>query len=417
MGKVGAHRMNRAAIFAAVLLLLSTIVFPVFQVSTGRTPAGLEPSALRSDISKGFNQPSLKFNVTFTETGLPFGMTWFVNISGGPPLSSSASAITTVLVNGTYSYSVGVANATYSAPGGSFTVNGSSLSLPVAFSESTYSVTFTEVGRPSGTTWYVNLTDGQSYGSKNSTISFKEPNGSYTYRLTQFKGYTSTPSSGSIRVNGANAYQFVIYKLLFEVTFEAFLPAGVNLTWFINLTYYGTSFSSNNSTLSFYEPNGSYYYSIGTTNHTYYWIGGEFNVTGGPVDVPFSFQVYIYAVNIIETGLPLGTVWTETFDGTSVTLDQPVAYNVADNGTHSYTIAAVPGYRASVSSGTVIVDGSGVNITVVFTAVNSTSPLPSMPTHFNKGTLYLLAGGGAGIAMIALVAALVLSRRRRSRKL
>jgi len=43
----------------------------------------------------------------------------------------------------------------------------------------TYSVTFTESGLPSGTLWYVNLSNGQSYSGTGTTIKFPELNGKY----------------------------------------------------------------------------------------------------------------------------------------------------------------------------------------------------------------------------------------------
>ncbi|MEM4068103.1 MAG: hypothetical protein QXV17_14725, partial [Candidatus Micrarchaeaceae archaeon] len=47
-----------------------------------------------------------------------------------------------------------------------------------------YNVTFTESNLNLGTTWYVNLTNGQFFESQGNTISFQEPNGTYSYIIT-----------------------------------------------------------------------------------------------------------------------------------------------------------------------------------------------------------------------------------------
>jgi beta-lactam-binding protein with PASTA domain len=83
-------------------------------------------------------------------------------------------------------------------------VNGSAVSKSISFTEVKYTVTFTESGLPSGTIWYVNLSNGQSFKSTTSTISFSEPNGTYTYTISDVSGYSVSSFSGSIRVNGAS---------------------------------------------------------------------------------------------------------------------------------------------------------------------------------------------------------------------
>jgi hypothetical protein len=82
------------------------------------------------------------YAVTITESGLPSGSTWFVNITGlassGPITSTS---YTTSLVNGTYAYVAGTTNSAYKAPNGSFTVSGAPATHTVTFSKSGTSVT------------------------------------------------------------------------------------------------------------------------------------------------------------------------------------------------------------------------------------------------------------------------------------
>jgi hypothetical protein len=157
-----------------------------------------------SSVSKSVSFLEL-YAVTFTETGLPSGTTWYVNLSNGQSFTSSTNNITFTKTNGTYSYKIATLDKTYEPlqSSGSFTVNGSSVSKSVSFLEVKYTVTFTETGLPSGTTWYVNLSNGQSFSSANSTISFSEPNGTYSYTISNVSGYSVLLSSGSITVSGA----------------------------------------------------------------------------------------------------------------------------------------------------------------------------------------------------------------------
>ena len=154
--------------------------------------------------------------VTFTESGLPSGTTWYVNVTGQTPSGpiSAGSSFTIYLANGTYSYTIATSDKLYHANGGSFTEKaGTPSSIDVSFSLYTYTATFTESGLPSGTTWYVNLSNGQSFKSTTSTISFNEPNGTYSYTIGNASGYTVSPSSGSLNVSGSNATKAITFTV------------------------------------------------------------------------------------------------------------------------------------------------------------------------------------------------------------
>ncbi len=66
-----------------------------------------------------------------------------------------------------------------------------------------YPVTFTESGLPSGTSWSVTF-NGQTTTSTSTTVSFSVVDGTYSYTIGAVSGYTSSPSSGSVTVNGAS---------------------------------------------------------------------------------------------------------------------------------------------------------------------------------------------------------------------
>jgi hypothetical protein len=76
--------------------------------------------------------------------------------------------------------------------------------VPVSSSPTSYPVTFTESGLPSGTSWSVTF-NGQTSSSTSTTVSFSAVDGTYSYTIGAVSGYTSSPSSGSVTVNGASA--------------------------------------------------------------------------------------------------------------------------------------------------------------------------------------------------------------------
>ena len=145
-----------------------------------------------------------RYSVTFTETGLPSGTDWSVTLDG---ISSSnrTSSVTFEEANGTYDYTVGVSDARWSPePGsGTVTVRGSNRTVSVTFVETVYSVTFTETGLPSGSSWAVAIGSTGEY-SAGGSIGFDEPNGTYSFSVFGPSGYRASPSSGTVTVSGSS---------------------------------------------------------------------------------------------------------------------------------------------------------------------------------------------------------------------
>ncbi len=109
-----------------------------------------------------------------------------------------------------------------------YTIGYSGTSSPTP---TTYTVTFTESGLPSGTTWSVTLA-GTTKSSSTNTITFSEPNGSYSFSVGSVSGYTASPSSGTINVNGANVNQ--------AITFTASAQNVVKVYSYVNSTSIST---------------------------------------------------------------------------------------------------------------------------------------------------------------------------------
>jgi YVTN family beta-propeller protein len=143
------------------------------------------------------------YEVTFTETGLPGGVLWYLNISGSPSLLSTYETVTIYLANGSYSYSVASSNRLYAAVVGlsSFAVSGAALNEIVLFLMVTYPVTVMETGLTPGTNWSATVS-GSTGWSMTPSIVFSEGNGTYEVRIGAVPGFVANESATSITVRG-----------------------------------------------------------------------------------------------------------------------------------------------------------------------------------------------------------------------
>ena len=181
------------------------------------------------------------YTVTFKESGLTSGLTWYVNLSNGVksgPITGSSYSFS--LTNGSYSYIIATNNKIYHADGGSFQVNGiiSNNDISVSFSKVLYSVTFTESNLPAGSRWTL-LFNGNIYTITNTSYTFHVTNGSYTYNIsTTDKIYHA--DGGSFKVNGSPVSENITFsKVLSTLTFtESNLPAGSSWTLLFNRNSY-----------------------------------------------------------------------------------------------------------------------------------------------------------------------------------
>ncbi len=272
-----------------------------------------------------------------------------------------------------------------------------------------FQVTFTENSLPPGTTWYVNLSNGQAYSSTTNTISFNEPNGTYSYTIaTGNKDYSPTQYSGSFTVNGAPVSESITFNLVtYKITFtESGLSSGT--TWYVTLN--GTTKSSSNNTIIFNEPNGSYAYTIqGISGYRANTYSGTITINGNPIDENITWSVILYPITITENGIPNGTSWSATITGmafngqyVNITLSSTtntITFN-EPNGTYSYSIHLPSGYNGNNLKGTVDLVGSSV-----------TSSVKAYQT-----TNYLVYAIIGVIAIIAIVGAVFAMKSRKRKK-
>jgi YVTN family beta-propeller protein len=166
------------------------------------------------------------------ESGLPAFTWWWINISGGNPISTANRSTSFTEPNGTYTYTASAVNKNFSAPGGTFSINGSRIFEAVHFSQRNYSVTFTESGLPSGINWSVLLmgpnrttvTERSRIGTAD-VAAFDIVNGSYTFEIVPVAGYNAAPSAGTLLVDGQSVSEAISFSPSSSVSTFLGLPA------------------------------------------------------------------------------------------------------------------------------------------------------------------------------------------------
>ncbi len=327
--------------------------------------------------------PLRSYPVSFGETGLPSGTSWSATLNGST-LFSTTNTIAFTEPNGTYNYTVGtVAGYSANPTSGSLVVNGANVTKSITFTAlppSQYSLTFTETGLPTGTNWSVTVGT-TTHNSTGSTVTFTEPNGTYSYTVGVVAGYTVSPSSGGVTVNGSAQSVAITFTPsvipTYTVTFtESGLPSGTS--W--SVTQNGSTHPSTSGTVTFTEPNGTYSFTVGSVSgYTPSPSSGSLTVKGSATGVSITFTAIpagSYPVTFTESGLPTGTNWSVTLGGSTLSSTTSTIIFTEPNGTYPYTVGSVSGYTASPSSGNVTVSGAAHSISITFTKT------PTGPTHY-----------------------------------
>ncbi len=76
---------------------------------------------------------------------------------------------------------------------------------------SSYYITFTESGLPSGKSWSVTF-NGTNVSATAASMKFIKGNGTYSFTVGTVSGYTASPSNGSMGVNGKNTTKTIAFS-------------------------------------------------------------------------------------------------------------------------------------------------------------------------------------------------------------
>jgi len=352
------------------------------------------------------NFTAFVYAVTFSESGLPPGTNWSVTLDAVTD-SSTGTDIHFSEPNGSHAYSIGILSGYSPTPKiGSVVVHGGPQSQSIVWAPTPYFVRFSEAGLPTSTRWTVEL-NGTSKSSYLATIGFDVGNGTFSYIISPVAGFTTAPYAGFVNVTGHSVEVDVNWtQFTYAVTFnESGLTSGTD--WSVNLN--GTVESSITSTISFFEPNGSYNYSVGKVRGTTVTpASGTVDVQGGPASVNVTYSPPVFTVSFVETGLQAGTNWSVALNGTTHSSTTTTIPFEVPNGSDTFLVSNLTDYTASPASGTVMVNGHAVNRTIAFEIQSNVSN----PWTSN---LVLLVVVSSFIAVAVLAAVLAVRWRRRVR--
>lgn len=337
--------------------------------ASGRTTVG--SSAVTVNVTF---QPA--YPVSFNETGLANGTFWFATI-GTVTNGSGSTSFQLWEPNGTYSYTITPLPGYSTTWSGTVHVAGAKTTVDVSFGVPTYEVWFNETGLAAGTLWGANLSPYQGT-STNASFAIDAVNGSYVYGLDSVPGYLGTPSSGRVSVTGATVNVRISFVAAYGVDFEeSGLPAGTNWT----VTLGSGPISTTLANQSVVRPNGSYSYSLSTSDFNYIPVDarGSFNVTGTATAVPVAFETRRTAtssfwINFTETGLPSGTTWSVTLGTTTNASSSTTLGFLVGNATYAFNTSA-PGFLATPGHGLVVANGPAIGATPIVIAF---APAPSL---------------------------------------
>ena len=321
------------------------------------------------------------YTATFTETGLPTGASYTVSLTNATGTKTSSStaagsqATVSSLYNGTYVLSSAATLGTGHKYSGliwnkpSSTIVGISGAYvgTVSFSEE-FLLNFTESGLASGTNWSV-LVGSTEYSSSGSYLALNELNGTYSYSVLGIPGYSVTPLSGSITVNGGNVSVPLAYSSTgrtFAVTFsESNLPSGSLWSIILNgkttsINSASTSYSLTNGTYTFKIPNVGSWYAIPSS--------GTITVNGKSVTQNITFK-YGYLVTFNAVNLAKDVYWSIVYNGTTnSSTTNSITFFIA-NGSYKFSVSISANWIATPSSGYLNISGNAVSLSISFTEV------------------------------------------------
>ncbi len=247
------------------------------------------------------------------------------------------------------------------------------LTAPLSLRPATYPVRFLESGLPSGTGWSVTL--GSTVNeSTTPTVGFLSPNGSFAFAVSAPQGYLAEPAAGTATITGGAAELPIDFVPTSSTDYpveisESGLPEGS--PW--HATVGGTVTSTTSSTLSLWEANGTYPYTVSPgPGYVATPASGSLVVSGAPAAIAISVTPIagLFPVTFDETGLASGLAWALAVGGTTrgAIAPAPIVFALP-NGTYSVAVGTVSGYAVAPIAGSVTLAGQPVSFAVPYQAL------------------------------------------------
>ncbi|MEM3851931.1 MAG: hypothetical protein QXP70_02920, partial [Methanomassiliicoccales archaeon] len=250
--------------FSSSLPFLSlSVVDAVYEVQVYAPGYIAEPSS-QSFVLEGSSSLDFQFigiyTVTFGVSGVMAGAQWTVTVGGlnngyeASTTSTSPAAILN-LPDGVYYYSI--TSSGYTSYSGSFVVDNAPLTVSASLSplpSTQYTVTFSETGLASGSSWQVTFNGNTQTATAGQTISFTVTAGSYYYSAYS-TGMSSPQSPGYLNVQKSTSVSLQFVANTYNVTVvQAGLPSGTS--W--SVTFNGQPVTTSASAIVLHSSSGPF---------------------------------------------------------------------------------------------------------------------------------------------------------------
>ncbi|MFZ0699167.1 MAG: hypothetical protein WAN74_03125 [Thermoplasmata archaeon] len=353
-----------------------------------------------------------------TSSGLPAGTAWTATV-GYSTQTGTGSSLSFSLAPGTYNYYVWPANG-YGVSPANGTVKitlGNTTSVSATFtsygSTPLVPVTFSQVGIVSGTASWAAVVPGVgAWYTTSTSVTLKVPAGTYPYTVEPTAGYTVASPTGTVTAGPSGATATIPFVPNFPhatyavVVTESGLGAGAS--WSVTLN--GLTQTSTQSSITFYQTNGSYAYTIGSiSGYTASPASGAVSTSASLVVVPVVYTAIVtpgtLAITLQAGGPSSATLSINGATGSTITAGQTVTVPVSA-GTYSITLTA-GGYYTYYNNASVL----GGATTSVPVTMNSNSTGSTSSSSGISNTAWALIGVFIVLTVIFLVTTVYYMRR------
>ncbi len=237
--------------------------------------------------------------------------------------------------------------------------------------------------------------------SGNTTISYYSPGYAADSRQIYSPPFSTTWENISLNTATSKLYQIIFI--------ESGLSSGT--PWSVTLN--GTTESSTTNDIIFSEPNGNYPYSLSIPQgYTASNSSGTIILNGRNITQTVTFvsiPAATYTVIFTESGLPSGTLWSVTLNGTMKSSNTNTITFTEPYGTYSFSVTLPSGYKTTSSSGEVKTTQSSTNVDINVSPVSKTTTPPATTNYLLIGVIVAI------VVIIALVGAVIAMRRSRNK--
>ena len=231
-----------------------------------------------------------------------------------------------------------------------------------------YPFFFNESGLPHGTNWSVEVGSSLYFSNNQSSIEVRIQPAITPVNVTPVPGFVPGFYHNSVDPTAPDqVLNIPWHPFLLNATFnETGLPVGK--AW--EVTFANTTEQTTEATMRFEVPNGTYFFSVSAP------AGYHSNVTDGNVSLQnqsilqmLAFSLVLYDLSFEEFGLPVGQAWSVQVGGTNLTSTSAKISIEMPNGTLGYRVAPIAGFHASLYSGSLVIAGVSIVVSVNWTQV------------------------------------------------